>query len=278
MAGKDITLRFDSFDAFVEQAKVVPKTQDSSSSRVDRKAGDKWAGTKTFDEALALATTGWPEGAAEALSLRASIDSAVRQIVASRQDKYTWDVTGDCVDVGKYLSGEPECWVAKDQDGESQSGGVVKICANLAASGAVSPKSLFARGAVILAAIDILESLNYRVELWIAHGSRGRSVFQQFTLIKAANQPLDCDRVAFCLCHAACLRRLSFSLMEQHGHLPNNTFPHAVTFDSDAIVTSEAYRGHDFTQAELLAEVSTLCEKCGVVIPTNEIAELIGAK
>jgi hypothetical protein len=277
MTRNTVTRRFDSFDAFLSQALVVPPKQDSGSSRQNRK--DSWAGTKTFAEAVSLATRGWPEGAAQALALRASIDSAVRQIVTARKDTFAWDVVGDAVDVGKYLTGEPECWINKQEDGESQSGKVVKICANLAASGSVSTKSLFARGAVVLATIDILESLGHRVELWIAHGSSGSvGVFQQFTLIKSASQPLDADRVAFCLCHAACLRRLSFSIMEQNGHLPNATYPHRVEFDKDAIVTSEALRGSDFTPSELLSEVSRLCEACGIAIPADEIAELIAAE
>ena len=73
---KVTTRRFDSFDAFLAQAVIVPGQQDSSSSR-STTVDANWAGTKTFDEALALATKGWAEGAAEALGLRASIDSAV---------------------------------------------------------------------------------------------------------------------------------------------------------------------------------------------------------
>lgn len=273
-----VTRRFNSFGEFLTQALVVPPKQDSSSSRSKTVRKD-WAGTDTFEQAVALAGQGWPEGAAEALALRGSIDAAVREIVATRQAKFAWDLTGDCVDVGKFLTGEPECFVTQQNDGESSSGKVVKLVANLAASGSVSTKSLFARGAVILAVVDVLESLGHRVELWIAHGSRCRQhgVFQQFALVKPASQPLDPDRIAYCLCHASCLRRLAFSVMEQHGHLPNVTCPNAVTFDEDAIVTNEAYRGYDFTQKELLAEVASLCEKCGVTIPAAEIAALVGA-
>lgn len=277
MSSKNTSMRFESFEAFVAQAKVVPAITDSHCSRskdVDR----KWAGTDTFEQAVELATKGWAEGAERALGMRASIDSAVREIVAARQSQYAWDVTGDVVDVGKYLGGEPECFLTTVDDGESSTGKVVRLVANLAASGAVSTDSLFARGAVILAAVDIMESLGRRVELWIAHGSRGSGsvgVFQQFVQIKPAHQPLDPDRVAYCLCHASCLRRLAFSVMEQNGHLPNVTWPHAVKFDQDAIVTNEAYRGHDFTEEELLEEVASLCGKCGITIPLEEIRALV---
>lgn len=271
---KTKTVRFDSFDAFLTQASVVPSQQDSGSSRTSTDAN--WAGTKTFEEAKSLAVAGWAEGAAEALTMRASIDAAVREIVCARQAAYAYDLTGDSVDVGRFLSGEPECFVTQTDNGESSNGRVVRLVANLAASGSVSSKSLFARGAVILAAVDIIEACGHRVELHIAHGSRNSvENFQQFTLIKSASQPLDVDRLAFCLCHAACLRRLAFSVMEQHGQMPNSSWPAGVNFGEDAIVTSEAYRGYDFSPKELLTEIAALCEKCGVEIPESEIAELI---
>lgn len=277
MSTKIVTRRFDSFDAFVEASKVVPPKQDSGSSRKNSKS---FSGTENFEEAVTLASEGWAEGAAKALALRGSIDAAVRQIVTARQARYAWDVTGDVVDVGRFLTGEPECWVTQERDAESPSASVVRIVANLAASGAVSQGSLFARGAVILATVDVLESLGHRVELWIAHGCRcpQKGIFQQFALVKHASQPLDADRIAFCLCHAACLRRLAFSVFEQQGFLPNVTYPCGVQFDGDAIVTNEAYRGHDFSQQELLSEVASLCEKCGIAIPVDEIKALVASK
>jgi hypothetical protein len=275
------TVRCDSFGEFIQRAKVVPAKQDSSSSRCTKYQTRGWAGVDLFDDAVKLAETGWAEGAAKALALRGSIDSAVRQIVSSRQSQFVYDLTGDVVDVGKYLGGEPECFLTTEQNGESSSGSIVKLVANLAASGAVSTESLFARGAVILAAIDILESLGHRVELWIAKGSLGErnNAHQTFALAKPASQPLDADRIAFALCHAACLRKLAFSIMEQHGHLPNDTYPYKVTFDDpSAIVTDEAYRGTDFSQSELLDAVASLCEKCGISIPVDEIRELTSEK
>lgn len=275
---KKVTLRYETFEDFLAAAKVVPPAQDSASSRSTTMKAD-WAGTDTFAQAVETATRGWPEGASKALAMRASIDSAVREIICARKSSFAYDVVGDCVEVGRYLTGEPECFVTQVESGEVASGRVVKLVANLAASGAVSTKSLFARGATILAAIDILEAVGTRVELYISHGSRGShcGVFQQFTLIKKADQPVDADRLAFCLCHAACLRRLSFSLMEQHGHLPNQTYPNGVTFDEDAIVTPEAYRGYDFTPQELLAAVADLCRQCGVEIPVAEVEALVSS-
>jgi hypothetical protein len=184
------------------------------------------------------------------------------------------------VDVGRFLSGEPECFGTEIADGGSISRPVVKIVANLAASGAVTPQSLFIRGAAIVAAIDILEALGRRVEAWVAHGSaRSKGSDSQshetHVLVKRADQPLDVDRLAFAVAHPACLRRLCFSIMEQHGHLPNDTYPHRVTVEGDAIVTEHSLRSSNFSKRELFDLVSRICGQAGVDIPESEIEALV---
>ena len=270
--------RFETFEKFIERALVTPKRQDSSSSRAEswRDGDGLWHGTGTFNEAVEIARRGWPEGAAKALELRAEVEYAVRDLINARATSYTFDVAGEFVDVGRYLSGEPECFGSESQDYGNNVKPVVKIVANLAASGSVSTKSLFVRGAAIIAAVDVLEALGRRVEVWIAKGSaraRGSDsgAHESHVLIKKADQPIDIDRLGFAIAHPACLRRLCFSVMEQHGHLPNNTYPHSVTVDGDAIVTQHSLRSTDFSKRELLSLVATLCGQAGVEIPQAEI-------
>lgn len=271
--------RFESFEKFIEQALVVPKKQDSSSSRQTREGKDPWHGTNTFEQAVEVARKGWAEGAAEALKIRTSVEAAVRDLINARSTAYSYDVAGEFVDVGRFLSGEPECFGIEITDGGSIARPVVKIVANLAASGSVSTRSLFIRGAAIVAAIDILEALGRRVEAWVAHGStKSRSgtggVHETHVLVKRADQPLDVDRLAFAVAHPACLRRLCFSVMEQHGHLPNGTWPHRVTVEGDAIVTEHSRRSTDFSKRELFALVAQICGQAGVDIPESEIEAL----
>lgn len=270
------TITFASFDEFVAAAKLT--AQDNDSSRGTGR--DEFYGTATFEDAVALASQGWPEGAARASAVRASLDAAVRDCVVARQAGFSWDVTGETIDVGKFLAGEPECCLTQSETGESASGRIVRIVANVAASGSVSAESLFARGAVVLAAIDILEGLGHRVELTVARGTTtakvGGKVLQILVPVKSAGQPLDVDRLAFCLCHPGFLRRLTWSVSEQYGYIPSETWPAPVEVAEGCILTSETLRAADFARQELLAEVAALCEKCGVTIPADEIAALAG--
>ena len=269
---------FQTFEQFIERALIVPKRQDSSSSRQPRPGSDPWHGTNTFEEAVEVARRGWSEGAKEALSLRARVESSVRDLINARSSSYVYDLSGECVDVGRYLSGEPECFITEVSTGESNSRPVVKIVANLAASGSVSTHSLIVRGAAIVAAIDILEALGRRVEAWIAKGSAttrsGGNIHETHVLVKSAGQPLDIDRLAFAVAHPACLRRLCFSVMEQRGHFPDSTYPYGVTVVGDAIVTQRSLRGADFSERELLSLVAEICGQAGVEIPADEIEAL----
>jgi len=273
-----VIAKFDTFEEFVRQALVVPKRQDSCSSRQKSWGTPPWHGTDKFEEAVELARRGWPEGSAKALEFRASIADAVREIITSRSQSVSYDVSGQWVDIGRYLDGEPECFGNLEATGDTASQPVVKLYVNLAASGAVSVESLFARGAVILAAIDVLEATGRRVEVIAAKGSRGRTIHETYVTIKRADQPVDADRLAFVLAHAACLRRLFFSVMEQAGHLPNSTYPHQISvFEEGAIVTGHALRGRDFTKSELLREVAAICGQAGVEIPEEEIQRLVAS-
>lgn len=273
-----IIRRFETFNDFLEAALVVPKKQDSSSSRRIDDGRNPWSGTKTFEEAVELAKRGWAEGASKALQFRACIADAVREIITSRSTSYAWDVAGQFIDIGRYLEGEPECFGTLDEAGQTAAQPVVKIFVNLAASGSVSVESLFARGAVILAAIDVLEATGKRVEVVAAKGSRGNTIHETYVTVKRPDQPVDADRLAFVLAHAGCLRRLFFSVMEQKGHLPNSTWPHEIVVEEEgAIVTRHALRGHDFSKYELLQEVAVICGQAGVEIPQEEIERLAAA-
>jgi hypothetical protein len=267
---KDTTIRFDSFDAFVAAASPPSPTANADDgSRASRTEWDTFYGyTSEFEDAIGLATTGWAEGAKRCNALRASIDSLVREAVVAKQAGYGWEVTGDAVDVGKYLSGEPECWLTQVPDGESTAGPIVRLVANIAASASVGAESLFSRGAIVFAAIDLLESLGHRVELTVARGTtvKGKTL-EIFVPVKSANQPLDSDRLAFCLCSPAFLRRLTWSVSEHHGFIPKHTKPAPVNIEhGEVLALDEARRPQDFTKQELFDHVRDLCEKCGVTI------------
>lgn len=260
-----ITRTFETLSDFLDYV-IVPAP--ASVEGTSRDEGDFY-GPTGFDETVKLARTGWREGAEQSQAIRALVDEVVADTTRVRSTSYGYDVNGEFLDVGRYLSGEPECFGLTVPSGESTSSPVVKIVVNLAASAAISTRSIFARGAAVLAAIDILEGSGRRVEVWVAKGGYVRGRHKKYidirVCVKRADHPLDSDRLAFLLCHASCLRRLFFAAQERCGYSATKTNPHAVT-DPDAIVTDHAVAGEDFSPEGLINYIDAICRQAGVTI------------
>lgn len=266
---KTVQQTFESFDAFVAQSLVVPS--DCRSSR--RPGSSSFHGTRTFEDAVEIARTGWPEGAARAVEIGASVASAVRDVINSKASSYAFDVAGQFVDIGRYLTGEPECFGTIVEDADSIKKPVVKLVVNLSASACVSADSLIARGVAVVAAVDILEAVGRRVEVVAATAHHSYETHLEIRVpVKAAGQPLDIDRLAFCLAHPSCYRRLFWSISEQHGVLPRNCLPASVTPEGDEIATRHFFGAVD--KARLLDEIKWICDQAGVEIPQEEIDAL----
>lgn len=275
MNGLEKLETFESLEKLLDKARIKPRKLRSSHSVNHSKT--PWNGTNTFEQAAKLVKNGWPEGSNMVLSMRASIDYAVRELVTSRCSNYGYDISGDFVDVGRFMTGEPECFMKEDGYG-SVSKPVIKIIANIGASSSISTDNLIARGVGIVAAVDIMESLGRRVELWIGKSTeyRGEAKMRKHelrVLIKSASQPLDIDRVTFAIAHPACLRRLCFSILEHDGMDTNYCHSKPIK-DDEAIVTDCCYQPRDFSKKELLESVASLCSKMGIEISPEEIKSL----
>lgn len=264
-----IQKNFESFDEFVAQSLVVPSNCRSSR----RTNSPSFHGTANFEEAVAIARTGWPEGAKRAVEIGASVSAAVRDVINANASSYAYDVSGQFVDIGRYLTGEPECFGTTIEDLDTIKKPVVKLVVNLSASGCVSAYTLVARGVAVVAAVDILEAAGRRVEVVAATAHHSDCTQLEIRIpVKAAGQPLDIDRLAFCLAHPSCYRRLIWSISEQHGVLPSDCTPESVTPDGDEIATRHFYGAVD--KARLLEEIKWICDQCGVEIPQEQIDAL----
>lgn len=280
-------IRFESFADFVAESKlpaasVVARSASGAISR-DRCKSDRHGthlGTETFEEAIALAETGWREGADKILSLLSEIAPAVRNTIAATVKQTSFDVSGNWVDVGRFLSGEPECFGVEIECGDNCRERVVRVVVNLASSGAIDPEAFFARGAAVVAAIDVLEASGVRCELWACRASqrnrsphRGR-VVEIHACLKRAEEPLDIDRVAFVLSHIACYRRLFWSVGEHHEHSADGASPCGVTHEQGDIVVGSLSTEHARKKSLLLKEIARICESAGVTIDIEEIGSL----
>ena len=208
----NVRREFDSYSAFIERAinGYSLLGYDRRSSR-ETGASPSWDYMAGWDGALKLASAGWPDGLER-------LDQAQAEILAggtlTTRHVVHYDVAGDEVDVGRFVSGEPENMLTFDTVTVSGPGPVVSLVVNLTASAAISARAYFARGAAVMVLVDALENAGRRVELSVvasvgSHASAATDTIR--VLIKQADQPLDRDRLAFVVCHPAFFRRLCFS-------------------------------------------------------------------
>lgn len=267
------TITYNSVGEFLAAASKNPAPHKAS----HQIRNSDFAGTDTFDEAASLAIKGWPDGAKRLASLRGSLDRIVEKSVAVKSKALHWDVTGDFLDVGRLLTGEPESFGEYRDESQSHcQTRVIKLVANVSAMATVSTSQIFSAGAAIFAAVDILESLGHRVELWLGSGSvcnRTSNKLQVLVLVKEACQPFDQDRFAFFLCNNASLRRLFFSVEEDYGWNPNSTRTGPLQLEPGDIITPEVGR-HDDTQQKRVERVLQVCKSVGVEFTKEELQEI----
>jgi hypothetical protein len=119
-----------------------------------------------WEDLLCLGHTGWETEVYDCMQIA---DRAVRQIeteVDSFEPQH--GLSGSVVDVGTYLSGEPECMVDFPLTKVSNVGNLVSIVVDVQAGVQMSAASIMARGAGITALMVTLDRMGHQSELWIS--------------------------------------------------------------------------------------------------------------
>lgn len=276
MEAKINTIRFNSIEALVADNERWGK--DATDGNSSRGNSASWAGTSTYDEAVQLMQHGWPEGAARVSKVRSRLDRAVDSLLAARVQQMAFAVEGEWVDVGRLAMGDPECCGYWDDNGEDKPKKIIKIVANICVSCGVSTEAMYARGAACVAAVDLLETLGYRVELWAGVGcDRGDERLDSQVLLKDSGQPVDTDRLAYVLCHPAFFRRVYFAHMELNRMNPCCCIPCGISAEN-AVVLPEACKAGNLTHAELVGQVATICQLAGVSFDVDEVLAATSAR
>jgi hypothetical protein len=188
-------------------------------SHVDSLAGRfGFAGTHTYEEARNLIAHGWTEGR-QRIAQAITRAMQVQPPEPARVDGY--DVGGAYPCVPLAVAGEPACMVSPTVDATAQRPIVdIWFAPGIRAGG--TPDQYLRRGAAILAYSLTLEDAGYRVALTAAQVSSSgggperdsHSIACRVT-VKAPDQPLDADRLAFVMMHASMHRRINFAAWER---------------------------------------------------------------
>lgn len=166
--------------------------------------GDSWAETKNFAQAVAKARAGDPEVAKQIRPYECELNPA------GNLSKIVYDYAGDTVDVGLFMSGEPECMMSLRRKGKP----IVNILVNISASSFVTRQTLEARGKAILEICSGLEANGYGVDITVIVRSGYSSQFSWAVKVKDSKEYFDLHSLAFWLVSPSVLRKLFFRAAE----------------------------------------------------------------
>ncbi|QXO14370.1 hypothetical protein SEA_CHASER_143 [Mycobacterium phage Chaser] len=181
-------------------------------------------GASSIQEAVDRAKAGVPESGIKALDASRSLtDAAMRQIDA--QDvQGTYDVGGSYVDMGRYMTGEPECMVEYVIQAAPVQRPVVTLVSNIAASCGISTAEMAARGRLVVALVKAIESSGRSTELWAdftvaPSWTKPKHHWRASVKIKPASAPLDMGAIMYAYTDASMMRVLGLNAMH---HIPDD--------------------------------------------------------
>ena len=211
-----VTIECDNLTAFL----AVPPRACAPEHRSSETGTKDFTGTRSYAEAVQLMREGWPEGAALARALSASLSAALAEADATLRPGPVWDVAGDDVDVDRYLAGEPESMIAWEPEVVPAAGRVVRLVLAGRVAFHVGESAMRTAAVMTAAAADVLEARGVRAEIVVAYAIEiGKRVVEIRHRLKAAEEPLDLPRVVAGM-HPSAFRRVAFRWMETQPDLP----------------------------------------------------------
>lgn len=207
---------FDSLGDYIRHAESNP-TKASS----DAKGREDWAGTSSLADAVTLALHGWDEKRPDVDKLFAQLET---DIASAMDEPFTtyYSHSGDSVDMGRYMSGDPECMVDYVTEPQARMGRVVRVIINGAMSCGISADDIVRRGVAVVALLDVIHKLGVGVELAVEMPvTSDNTKYSTVVKLHDSSEMLDINNMMYAVCHPSMLRRLAFSAIEQ---MPEDMF------------------------------------------------------
>jgi hypothetical protein len=210
-----ILRQFHTTDEFWDQAEK-PEIKKLGRASRDTISGDSsfYGDCRTFDKAMELARYGWKQGLEQISPIYDRITARIGSYMPVEVMRH--DVSGEFVDVGAMLQGNPEHMIAFDEElSQRKKQRIIKVVYNVSASGNIHSEIMMRRGSVACALIDALSRCGCIAELVVSDwaGSGGK-LYGLEVPVKKAGEPLCIERVAFACGHPAMLRRVAFAVEE----------------------------------------------------------------
>lgn len=203
-----------SWHDFVTQAarRITEKPVTNAESASIDNAGSSWAGTNTLAEAVAMAQTGWQDGATAVSKALDSLPAGVEILPDWRMA-----VQGAFPCIPEYLSGSPECMYRLEDN--RRIAHRLSLIVPHAYSAQVKGAQAMQYAKAVAALVRSLEAAGIDVAVYSVStghnkhvGSAGHRALYA-VVVREFGEPLDLAKVAFAF-HPAMLRRIGFAWRE----------------------------------------------------------------
>lgn len=195
--------------------------------------------SKTYEPRPDFCTATWKEAlkfARFGIKNQAKIEqimSSMNLLEKVKTKGYGMSEHGLFIDIGSYLSGEPECWVTEEFTYKPKK--VVKILASIGYAWHYNEQQVENRGAGIVSLIQMLKKQGYIVKINLYESSVHDNV-QYTCFLKIPTNPLDLQSLSYALCSPTLLRRFLFAWMELKENRSNcDTYGSPNTIDEVAL-------------------------------------------
>jgi hypothetical protein len=176
-----------------------------------------WYGSANFGESLKMASDGWSAIRGDVDAIMSRIKDRIKDVTPTVFDMGR-DVSGLFVDMGAFMSGEPECMLYPVPVASPRSSKVVRIHYNTGAMAYVNGDVMIKRGVAVLALVDALNTLGVNCEIWAESAAKnGARKAVVLACIKEAHEPMDINRLMFVLANPSYHRRFNFAARVQFG-------------------------------------------------------------
>ncbi|TVZ01257.1 hypothetical protein EAS64_33805 [Trebonia kvetii] len=256
--GAKLTRTYDSMAQFADEV--------GTGRRFHLHGSDSWTGNFSYDDALNAARFGW----ADQLSATMELASSAVEIARKRHlvDSYepAWDVAGGAVDIGRFVTGEPECMISFPLAKRSNIGSVITLAANVVVSGAISSESIMKRGRLIVALALLLGQLGHSTELWVSMRTGDYQPEAEIAVkVKGVDDVIDPAVIMFAFAHPAMSRHLAFQSFwtlpgrwgterNRSGMIGKPLMPSANLYPEEAILLPGVFSATDLDTESFLRE------------------------
>jgi hypothetical protein len=149
--------------------------------------------------------------------MRAAFGSGLAKLPTTEvEPDWSYDVAGFLCDVGRYSAGMPDCMWMTTEHAATGERPIMTLAVNVCVSASIDAQNMANYGMAVAHYVDELEADGLRVEVIAAFPLHinGVDVCISWT-VKAANQQMNLETVAFSIAHPAGFRRLGFAVCER---------------------------------------------------------------